>query len=48
MSDVPAGTGVRSTACALIFLTTTIDYLDRQVLGILVPKLARLGRWAFG
>jgi ACS family hexuronate transporter-like MFS transporter len=31
--------GYRWTICALLFLATTINYLDRQVLGILAPLL---------
>ncbi|HYE56985.1 MAG TPA: MFS transporter, partial [Rhodothermales bacterium] len=34
----PAG-GTRWTMCALLFVGTTINYLDRQVLGILAPTL---------
>ncbi|HYE57221.1 MAG TPA: MFS transporter [Rhodothermales bacterium] len=34
----PAG-GTRWTMCALLFIGTTINYLDRQVLGILAPTL---------
>lgn len=35
---VPAGR-IRWTVCALLFAGTTINYLDRQVLGILAPTL---------
>ena len=36
--------GYRWTVCALLFLATTINYIDRQVLGILAPTLqAELG-----
>lgn len=31
----------RWTTCALLFFATTINYIDRQVLGILAPTL----RW---
>ena len=30
---------VRWTVCALLFAATTINYIDRQVLGILAPDL---------
>ncbi len=32
-------TGYRWTICALLFAATTINYIDRQVLGILAPTL---------
>jgi MFS transporter, ACS family, hexuronate transporter len=32
-------TGYRWTICALLFAATTINYIDRQVLGILAPSL---------
>src|ERR671915_29854 len=36
--------GYRWTICALLFAATTINYVDRQVLGILAPTLqAELG-----
>jgi MFS transporter, ACS family, hexuronate transporter len=31
----------RWTVCALLFVATTINYIDRQVLGILAPTLQR-------
>ena len=31
--------------CALLFFATTINYMDRQVLGILAPELQRLIGW---
>ena len=31
----------RWTICALLFVATTINYIDRQVLGILAPTLGR-------
>lgn len=44
----PAG-GARSsyrwTICALIFIATTINYVDRQVIGILAPTLQRELGW---
>ena len=33
--------GYRWTICALLFFATTINYIDRQVLGILAPTLQR-------
>ena len=30
---------IRWTICALLFVATTINYMDRQVLGILKPTL---------
>lgn len=36
---------VRWTICALLFAATTINYIDRQVLGILAPDLQRLIGW---
>ena len=33
------GIGYRWTICALLFAATTINYIDRQVLGILAPTL---------
>lgn len=35
----PPGLGYRWTICALLFAATTINYMDRQVLGILAPTL---------
>ena len=36
----------RWTICALLFFATTINYVDRQVLGILAPDLQRELRWS--
>jgi ACS family hexuronate transporter-like MFS transporter len=36
---------VRWTICALLFFATTINYIDRQVLGILAPDLQREIGW---
>src|SRR5439155_1546346 len=56
--DVPAGPvggpdamsrpplGYRWTVCALLFVVTTINYIDRQVLGILAPTLQRELHWS--
>jgi ACS family hexuronate transporter-like MFS transporter len=38
--------GYRWTVCALLFVVTTINYADRQVLGILAPTLQRELRWS--
>jgi ACS family hexuronate transporter-like MFS transporter len=38
--------GYRWIICALLFLATTINYLDRQVLGILAPPLQRELDWS--
>src|SRR3954451_504607 len=35
----------RWTICALLFFATTINYIDRQVLGILAPTLQRDLGW---
>jgi len=36
----------RWTICALLFVVTTINYVDRQVLGILAPTLQRELSWS--
>jgi ACS family hexuronate transporter-like MFS transporter len=38
--------GYRWRICALLFFATTLNYLDRQVLGILAPDLQRTLRWS--
>ncbi|MEP7345681.1 MAG: MFS transporter, partial [Gemmatimonadaceae bacterium] len=38
--------GYRWTILALTFFATTINYIDRQVLGILAPTLQRDLRWS--
>src|SRR5512136_394508 len=35
----------RWVICALIFFATTVNYIDRQVLGILAPDLQRIIGW---
>jgi ACS family hexuronate transporter-like MFS transporter len=40
------GLGFRWTIVALLFAATTINYLDRQVLGILAPTLQRELHWS--
>lgn len=37
--------GYRWTVCALLFAATTVNYVDRQVLGILAPTLQRELGW---
>ena len=39
-------TYVRWVICALLFFATTINYIDRQVLGILAPTLQREMHWS--
>jgi ACS family hexuronate transporter-like MFS transporter len=49
MKRKPAGerTGhVRWTVCGLLFAATTINYIDRQVLGILAPHLQKVLGWS--
>jgi ACS family hexuronate transporter-like MFS transporter len=41
-----AGGRIRWVICALLFLATTINYIDRQVLGILAPDLQRTIGWS--
>ena len=36
----------RWTICALLFVATTINYIDRQVLGVLAPTLQRTLNWS--
>ena len=36
----------RWTICALLFFATTINYVDRQVLGILAPDLQKSLHWS--
>jgi MFS transporter, ACS family, aldohexuronate transporter len=45
--DAPVGRiGYRWTIVALLFFATTINYVDRQVLGILAPTLQRDLHWS--
>jgi len=41
----PAG-GFRWTICALLFFATTVNYADRQILGILAPTLQKEIGWS--
>lgn len=45
-SRLPASSSYRWTICALLFLVTTINYMDRQVLGILAPTLQAQLHWS--
>src|SRR5688572_33355519 len=53
MNDLPAGATVsaakagylRWRICALLLFATTINYVDRQVLGVLAPDLQRIIGW---
>jgi len=45
VTGVPPRIGYRWTICALLFAATTINYIDRQVLGILAPTLQRDLGW---
>ena len=42
----PPGIGYRWTIVALLFAATTINYIDRQVLGILAPTLTQELGWS--
>jgi ACS family hexuronate transporter-like MFS transporter len=42
----PAGANFRWTICALLFFATTINYIDRQVLGILATTLEKEIGWS--
>ena len=44
-SEVARPASYRWTICALLFVATTINYVDRQVLGILAPTLQRELHW---
>ena len=39
------GGNYRWIICALLFFATTINYMDRQVLGLLAPSLQRMFNW---
>ena len=45
-SSVRQGFGYRWRIVALLFAATTINYIDRQVLGILAPTLQQELRWS--
>ncbi len=42
----PPRFGYRWTICALLFIATTINYIDRQVLGLLAPQLTEEFGWS--
>jgi ACS family hexuronate transporter-like MFS transporter len=44
-AEIPRPSSYRWTICALLFAATTINYVDRQVLGILAPTLQRELHW---
>jgi MFS transporter, ACS family, hexuronate transporter len=44
-TDIPTGR-YRWTICSLLFVATTINYIDRQILGILAPDLQRIIGWS--
>src|SRR5256885_2180808 len=41
----PALSRYRWTICALLFFATTINYIDRQILGLLAPTLSKDIGW---
>lgn len=46
-ASAPARTGyLRWVVCGLLFFATTLNYIDRQVLGILAPDLQRTIGWS--
>jgi ACS family hexuronate transporter-like MFS transporter len=45
-NTTPSGGSYRWTVCALLFFATTINYIDRQVLGILAPVLQKDIGWS--
>ncbi len=44
-STSPIKSNARWTVCALLFFATTINYMDRQILGLLAPLLQSQFRW---
>jgi len=44
-SPTPCAGRFRWVICTLLFLATTINYLDRQILGLLKPDLSRALHW---
>jgi MFS transporter, ACS family, hexuronate transporter len=45
-TDRPVRTRYRWVICALLFFATTVNYMDRQVLGILAPTLQKEIGWS--
>ena len=43
--QIPAGGNLRWGICALLFFATTINYMDRQVFGLLAPDLQKMFNW---
>lgn len=41
----PAGGNLRWVICSLLFFATTLNYMDRQVLGLLAPLLQKTFGW---
>ncbi len=46
LNPVPPGGHYRWLICALLFFATTVNYVDRQVIGILKPELMRELKWS--
>jgi ACS family hexuronate transporter-like MFS transporter len=44
-SEAPAGASFRWIICALLFLATSINYMDRQVVSVLAPMLEKVFHW---
>ena len=40
------GPGYRWVVCGLLFLATTVNYVDRQVIGVLKPLLEKELAWS--
>ncbi len=45
LGQIPGGR-IRWTVCALLFFATTINYIDRQILGLLAPLLQKQIGWS--
>ena len=45
-APLKAGGNIRWVICALLFFATTINYIDRQVIGILKPTLQSELGWS--
>src|SRR5690606_26968168 len=45
LDTAPKVGNLRWRICALLFFATTINYIDRQVLGILAPQLQAEMNW---
>ncbi len=45
-TSVPRVGRYRWAICALLFFATTINYIDRQVFGILAPEMKKLFSWS--